>query len=366
MDADRLFRYFNLLKSGKFGFGLGLGAIINYLKAHFGFLGSVLGEGGIYPPLVSLIVSKRCNLKCPFCIFGGSDTTGSEGDLTLPALQKILSLDLVKRTLLFVVSGGEPCLNKDLPQIVRVLRKAKYLVGMITNGCLLEQGLAKDLSGQSAGGGISDVQVSVYDNTREKLSFILPQASKFFPINASFVLTKTKLIEAAKNNFADLIDIIKMCRESGCLSLKFNLCSADIISNDDSETIKKDDDLVYLQLIDECKNKIKGASFSGYKAAPKMFSKFSVFFPAPFGFSAQRKCAQPWQLTIDGDGNTVICCKFQPFLKEKLCRNVFIEGSKIVNCKKSRAIRNSFLNSALPLEKECVNCAYMNSYGASI
>ncbi|MDR0486595.1 MAG: hypothetical protein LBH29_07750, partial [Elusimicrobiota bacterium] len=139
-----------------------------------------------------------------------------------------------------------------------------------------------------------------------------------------------------------------------------------IISNDDSETIKKDDDLVYSQLIDECKNKIKGASFSGYKAAPKLFSKFSVFFPEPFGFSAQRKCFHPWNLTIDGDGNTVSCCKFQPFLKEKHCRNVFIEGDGAVNCQKAKAVRRSLLNADLPLEKECINCANMNSYGANI
>ncbi|MDR3243531.1 MAG: hypothetical protein LBT79_02150, partial [Elusimicrobiota bacterium] len=115
------------------------------------------------------------------------------------------------------------------------------------------------------------------------------------------------------------------------------------------------------------KTKLKGIVFKGYKSDYSFLSKkFSLFFPKWHDESDGRKCYQPWHLLLDANGNTGFCCRMQPFLNSGKCPNVFNDGENIVNSSKAVAIRNALLNPQLPLEKECVNCAYMNSYGSDI
>ncbi|MDR3243702.1 MAG: radical SAM protein, partial [Elusimicrobiota bacterium] len=290
-----IFRYLHFFKQSQFGFNLPKCSIVNYLKFHYGLIDDKIGEcGKIYPVLCTIEVTKRCNLQCPFCIFGKFPSNWQENELTPSKFEKILNLDLIKKTLIFVFSGGEPLLNKDLPKLVYMARKRKHLVGMISNGILLNEEIAKSLAkvgGKDSIAGISDIQISIYENTKDKLSYILPKVSQYMPINPSFVLLKSKLLESSKNNFVDLIDMIIMAKESGCKSFKFNICAADIIKNDFSETISKQDDIIYSQFIEACKTKLKGIVFKGYKSDYSFLSKkFSLFFPKWHDESDGRKC----------------------------------------------------------------------------
>jgi hypothetical protein len=157
----------------------------------------------------------------------------------------------------------------------------KTRLGVITNGLLLKNCSPELFKGNSEGGGICEILVSIYDNTKEKLSRILPKVSHLVNANASYVLLKSKLIESSKNDFCDLVDMIKMAKESGCKSLKFNLYTTVIDDNDLRETISQDDDFLYSQFIEACKSKLKEVSVNGYKGSFSLVPhKFAVFFSA--------------------------------------------------------------------------------------
>jgi radical SAM protein with 4Fe4S-binding SPASM domain len=363
---NEAWRYFRLFKQSSFGLNLPKGALLNYLKMHYGFLNEKIGPNGkTYPAVVNLYVTKRCNLNCSFCIFGrlgANPLNWEEHELTPKKFERILDIELTKKTLVFVFLGGEPLLNKDLPELVHMANKRKHLVSMTTNGLLLENRCPELFKSNMGGGGICELLVSIYDNTKEKLSHILPKVSHLVYAKASYVLLKSKLIESSKNDFCDLIDMIKMAKESGCKSLQLHLCMTAIDDNDLSETISQDDDSLYSQFIEACKNKLKGVSVNGYKGSLSLVPhKFAVFFQPPYS-PLNRICMRPWfALNIDTNGNTVPCCRFQQSYHQPHCDNVFKDGEEIVNSPKAMELRKKLLDKNLPLAKECQNCTHINS-----
>ncbi len=91
-----------------------------------------------------LSVTQRCDLACAYCHREGSRATGPE--MSLPLLNEIVTtlarfgLDKVKLT------GGEPLVRADLPDIVAVLRDAGYTdISLTTNGTRLAE-LARPLA----------------------------------------------------------------------------------------------------------------------------------------------------------------------------------------------------------------------------
>jgi organic radical activating enzyme len=362
---DKYFRYFDLLKKANYGLHLRHGAVLNYLKLHLGGLKSKIGGGDIHPVLVFINAVRRCNLNCHFCISGKFPSTNWEDyELTIEKFKNILKLDIVKKALVFCFTGGgEPLLNADLTEIIKICRKNKYIAGVISNGLLLSEQKAMELNKA----GLCDMQVSIYDNTKDKLAIILPKASHLLSIHSSYVLVKTKLYASQKDNFNELIDIIKMSRESGCKSFKINICEPDVFTNDNSETIGKDDVCVYHEFISIAKKQLVDIEFRGYSCNKIMpTNKFTVFLPSPIiSDNNNRLCRLPWSLLpLDANGNTVICCKFYPLfnkIDEGEVYNMFHDGEEYcINSKKAIDIRTSMLNKNIPLESECINCCHNN------
>jgi organic radical activating enzyme len=356
---DALHRYINLFKNSKYGFNLPKGSLLNYIKIRAGIANDKIGAlGKTYPAIMSLAVSKRCNLQCSFCAFGSLPDNWKENELTVEKFEKLLNADILKKTIGIVFTGGEPLLNKDLPNLIQMAYKGRHIVGMVSNGLLFDSAIAKELRRF----GLFDMQISVYDWTKDKLSSVLPIVSRHIPIFASYVLTKQKLTESLKNNFSDIIDIIRMCKESGCQSLKFSLCTYQI-GEDISNTIM-DTDEIYSQFIETCKRALSNICFKGYKCGLSFpTNKFACLFPIPVSLNPKKRiCRIPWNLYCDVNGNYAICCRLMPDLNQKGCANIFKDLESAVNSQRARTIRERLLNKSFPIAKECFACAYMNSY----
>lgn len=69
----------------------------------------------------------HCNLKCTWCDtdFKGSIDVSEEG------LRKIAS---VHKSRIAVITGGEPSMNKDVPEVIKILSSMGYLICMESNG----------------------------------------------------------------------------------------------------------------------------------------------------------------------------------------------------------------------------------------
>ena len=91
------------------------------------------------PMLVSIEMTKHCNAGCDFCDDWKTKHNPKLGDVT----------DMVRRLnpIVLAITGGEPLLEKNLPQIVRQVKaEQKFIyVYVITNGSLLTEEKAEAL-----------------------------------------------------------------------------------------------------------------------------------------------------------------------------------------------------------------------------
>ena len=78
---------------------------------------------------VAAALTNRCNLNCPLCYAKANDIRIE--DLSLESLDKIKKFPVV------FLTGGEPTIRKDLPQIIRTLKKNGQKVVMFSNGIRL-------------------------------------------------------------------------------------------------------------------------------------------------------------------------------------------------------------------------------------
>ncbi len=90
-----------------------------------------------YPgEIAAVIFTQGCNLRCPFCHNGHLVTRpGKLADQYVPE-PVILSFLAERKGFLdgLVITGGEPTLHHDLPELVRKVKELGYLVKLDTNG----------------------------------------------------------------------------------------------------------------------------------------------------------------------------------------------------------------------------------------
>jgi pyruvate formate lyase activating enzyme len=86
--------------------------------------------------IASTIFTSGCNFACPFCHNAGL-VKGTEPDI--PTSEILGYLTKRKNVLTAVcISGGEPTLHKDLPELISKIKELGYLVKLDTNGTNLE------------------------------------------------------------------------------------------------------------------------------------------------------------------------------------------------------------------------------------
>ncbi len=100
------------------------------LPIHETFQSTVQGEGYWTGTLVDFIRLAGCPVSCPWC-----DTGYSNGGKGLPAVpQSIAQLLSELQSPRVVISGGEPFIHRDLPELVEALLAADKQVSIETSG----------------------------------------------------------------------------------------------------------------------------------------------------------------------------------------------------------------------------------------
>jgi radical SAM enzyme (rSAM/lipoprotein system) len=131
----------------------------------------------------------RCNLKCLHC---GSDCTSNSAIQDMPSRDFLTALDSLKPLVLpnetmIVLTGGEPLLRKDIPDIGLQLYKRGFPWGLVTNGMLLDQRKLNSLL-QS---GLRSVTVS-FDGLEDSHNWLRGNKLSFKnAVNAISLLPKT-------------------------------------------------------------------------------------------------------------------------------------------------------------------------------
>jgi len=94
------------------------------------------------PPILNLLVTRYCTLKCRHCFNWRISEDAGANDLTLEEIQRI-SMNL-GNVLYLVLAGGEPFLRTDLPEIVATFYRNNLARNQVilTDGQLTERILA--------------------------------------------------------------------------------------------------------------------------------------------------------------------------------------------------------------------------------
>ena len=105
--------------------------------------------GRRYPLGATFELTERCNLRCLHCYIqqpAGSPEAASR-ELTLPQVRTVLDKMADAGCMFLVLTGGEPLLRPDFPEIWRHAKGKGMLTTLFTNGTLLTPQIA-DLLGE--------------------------------------------------------------------------------------------------------------------------------------------------------------------------------------------------------------------------
>jgi cyclic pyranopterin phosphate synthase len=105
-----------------------------------------------------LSITERCNFKCAYCLPGGCPRGAADEPLSVAEIGRLVRAFAALGVWKVRLTGGEPTLRRDLPEIVRAVAETPGIrrVGLTTNGHRLA-GLAEELRGA----GLASVNVSL-------------------------------------------------------------------------------------------------------------------------------------------------------------------------------------------------------------
>lgn len=115
---------------------------------------------------VQFALCKRCNLRCGMC--GATSARKGEKELNLNEIEKLSNLLAKLKAGVIILTGGEPFLREDLPDIVRVFSKKGFDTRIQTNGVLATEEKIKAI----VKAGISEVTISLDSLNPEKQDYI--------------------------------------------------------------------------------------------------------------------------------------------------------------------------------------------------
>jgi len=107
------------------------------------------------PIYVQFAVTKRCNLGCKMC--GIVKTWRRERELDLDEIERVAEVLEKLGTGVVVLTGGEPFLREDLPEIVKIFYKRGLNTRLQTNGTLCTEENVREVIKS----GLDDVSVSL-------------------------------------------------------------------------------------------------------------------------------------------------------------------------------------------------------------
>lgn len=160
-----------------------------------------------------LEITNDCNFRCRFCL-SSSNKNGPKSYKSLDEIIEIGKRVKKEKGYTITLSGGEPTLHKQLPQIIKSLKKLGLIVNMASNGYLLakEPNLAKALKKK----GLGSVQIQL-DSINE--------ATHLKHRNNTYIKEKIEALEncikaglrvvvvitVSRYNLNELGDLIKFC-----------------------------------------------------------------------------------------------------------------------------------------------------------
>lgn len=187
-----------------------LGSIERFRQGLNGTLKFLYINATSRPKLLNLEITKLCNARCDFCDYWETKHEVRLSDYR-PVISKI-------NPLVISITGGEPMLRRDLPNIVKQIKECSIFIftTMVTKGDLLTLEKAEELFEA----GLNQISISLdfiggkHDSYRgipglwNHLSNLIPQLAKI----SSNIVLNTIIME---DNLDQIVDIAHQAKEWG-------------------------------------------------------------------------------------------------------------------------------------------------------
>lgn len=145
---------------------LSLKRILNIIKSSLSLILSIILKKPIVwglPPILTIEPINICNLKCPLCIRGINKLNRDIGTMSVATFKKIMAKLGDDLFFILIYHQGEPYLNKNFFEFVRLAKEKKIYVTTSTNGHYF----TKENIQETMNSGLDSMIVSVDGTTQE-------------------------------------------------------------------------------------------------------------------------------------------------------------------------------------------------------
>ena len=217
------------------------------------------------PIRVSLALTNRCNLNCKYCSVNPC-RKDYDKDLTTQEWSDFIDYMVKVKVLKVYLTGGEPFVREDIYDIIEYLMaRPLWIDGINTNGTLIDEAGARRLGAYkkkikfsvSLDGSSPDIHDEVrgtgtFNKTVEGIRNLIKYNNH--------VVTYTTI---TKHNMDDLENILKLGKELGISSMKFNpvIIIGNAIDNEEEVGLTKDDMRKIMHIVPYLREKYE--SFNG-------------------------------------------------------------------------------------------------------
>jgi len=312
------------------------------------------------PIYVQFYITARCNLTCQQCniIYANSDTR----ECTIDEI-KLIGDNLAEiGTAIILLTGGEPFVRKDLPEIIEVFESRNIHVRMQTNGLASEEMIQKSIE---SGG--KDISISLDTLNPDKQDVInggfkhswyraiekVSLFTKYLPVENSFASFGCVLQPL---NIEDIVNVIKFGTEIGWYT---SLVPIHVTSYKDpmgfrtfDKNLKftKDDYLKIDNLLSNIK-KLRNDGYLLYDSDQYLedISRFTKGIPMTWRHKNDNVCDSPnLYFAILPNGDFAPCCD------HRLKHSVQTFDKKFSKIYKNKIFRKNVLN----ITSNCEGCMY--------
>ncbi len=171
-------------------------------------------------------ITWRCNNNCRHCCINlpADDKETQKQELSFTQIKKIADEAVDLGALWFLITGGEPLLRPDFPEIYLYLKKKGLLVSVFTNATLINQKHIKLFKAYPP----RDIEVSVYGVTARTYNTVTRNPASFASFKRGLGLLLDNQIKvrlkamAMRSNLHEMRQIINFCRKYTCDYFKFD------------------------------------------------------------------------------------------------------------------------------------------------
>ncbi len=164
-----------------------------------------------HPLLVTLVVTRRCNLACGYC----NEYDHVSQPVPTEALRTRVDRLAEIGTSIVTISGGEPLLHPDLELIIDRIRRRGMIATVITNGFPLTESRIARLNDV----GLDYLQISIDnvkpDDTSRKSLTLLDRKLEMLAERASFTVNVNIVVGAGVENPEEALVVAERARELG-------------------------------------------------------------------------------------------------------------------------------------------------------